>query len=100
MERFGTPVRKPGRGELVRRLLVLAKLHEGLDELDPNAEDLIQLNVVEGLEEELGDRSPLLSNRFLAPDQGVFHRRQDKGGWLQGDGWTQLDRAIWLRKIV
>jgi hypothetical protein len=34
--------------ELVRRLLALAKLHEGLDELDPYAEHLIQLKVVEG----------------------------------------------------
>jgi hypothetical protein len=38
--------------KLVRRLLALEKLHEGLDKLDPCAEHLIQLKVVEGLEEE------------------------------------------------
>jgi len=44
----------------VRRLLALAKIHEGLDEPDPYSEHLIQLEVIEGLEEEPGDCSPLL----------------------------------------
>ena len=46
--------------ELVRRLLALAKLREGLDELDSHAEHFIQLKIVEGLEEEPGDRGSLL----------------------------------------
>jgi hypothetical protein len=40
--------------------LALAKLCEGLNELDPHAEHLIQLKVIEVLEEEPSDRGPLL----------------------------------------
>jgi hypothetical protein len=46
--------------ELVRRLLVLTKLREGLDELDLYTEHFIQLKIVEGLEEEPGDRGLVL----------------------------------------
>jgi hypothetical protein len=52
--------------ELVWRLLAPAKPCKGLDEVDPHAEYLIQLNVVEGLEEELGDRGPLLVSDTLS----------------------------------
>lgn len=46
--------------ELVWRLLLLTKIHKGLDKLDLYSEHLIQLKVIKGLEEKASDYSLLL----------------------------------------
>ena len=58
----------------MRCLLAPTKPRKSFDKFDPHTEYLIQLNVVKGLEKELGDRSPVL--KLVREGRRVQHFRR------------------------